>query len=78
MFGYNGKTAGLANEEMYRHQLGELAFRSWVKGLTDIFSQLTNYRLIYFEFELLRRKVLDLRFQISNLQGFYLPCKQMN
>ena len=27
--GYNTKFSGLANKEMYGHQLGELAFRSW-------------------------------------------------
>ena len=27
--GYNTKFSGLANKEMYGHQLGELAFRYW-------------------------------------------------
>ena len=27
--GCNSKFSGLANREMYGHQLGELAFRSW-------------------------------------------------
>ena len=29
LFGYNTKFSGLANKEMYGHQLGELALRSW-------------------------------------------------
>ena len=29
LFGYNTKISGLAQKEMYGHQLGELAFRSW-------------------------------------------------
>ena len=29
LFGCNTKFSGLANREMYDHQLGELAFRSW-------------------------------------------------
>ena len=29
LFGYNIKFSGLANKEMFGHQLGELAFRSW-------------------------------------------------
>ena len=29
LFGYNTKFSGLANKEMYGHQLGEVAFISW-------------------------------------------------
>ena len=29
LLGYNTKFSGQANKEMYGHQLGELAFRSW-------------------------------------------------
>ena len=39
---YNTKFLGLANKEMYGHQLGELVFRSWVKGLKLMSHDLTD------------------------------------
>ena len=71
MFGYNEKIRGTSQQRDVSSPVGKISFQILgVKGLTEILSQLTHYRQIRIEFEVLRGKVLDRRFQ-SNPSNFY-------